>query len=237
MAVQFTTNGDALANATDASFFLSSTAPVTISVWLNALWDGSTKVSSYVGMYNSLGQGAAIQIGSRTTQGRCDIWSWGGALILSSVGPALSSNTWTNIAFTYDGTTARLYVNGVLNNSAAYTPVPVNFNQVYLNGFSTGGTGEGATFQLDTYDFWSRALTSDEIMTIYSTRGNRHAIVNLALLRYEFDEGVVDSQVLAVYNQAGQASTASNELVSNSVRTPRVTFTPGYVSHNLRPPI
>ena len=74
-------------------------------------------------------------------------------------------------------------------------------------------------------------------MTIYSTRGNRHAIINLALLRYEFDEGVVDSQVLAVYNQAGQASTASNDLVSNSVRTPRVTFTPGYVSHNLRPPI
>lgn len=237
MAVQFTTNGDALANATDASYFLTSAAPKSISVWINALWDGATKTSSYVGLYNSAGSGAAIQIGSRTVQGQCDIWTWGGGQIVSSTGLNIPQNTWVNITLTYDGTTARLYYNGVLNASAAYTPVLANLNQVFLNGYSTGGTNETATFQLDTYDFYSRVLSADEILTIYSTRGNRHAIVNAALLRYEFDEGIVGSAASAIYNQAGQAGTANNNLISNSVRTPRVTFTPGYVSHNLRPPI
>jgi hypothetical protein len=237
MAIQFTTNGDSLANLTDTSFFAASTAPQSVSVWINALWDGATKTSSYVGMYNSAGSGAAIQIGSRTAAGQCTIWTWGGAIVVASTGIVIPANTWVNITFTYDGTTARLYINGVLNNSAAYAAVAVNLNQVFLNGYTTGLTGETATFQVDTYDYYTRALSADEVLTIYGTQGNRHGIVLGSLLRYEFDEGVVGSTVGSIYNQGGQAGTASNNLVSNSARTPAVTFTPGYVSHNLRLPV
>jgi hypothetical protein len=237
MALQFTTNGDALANVTDTSFFLASTSPQSISVWINALWDGATKTSSYVGMYNGAGSTAAIQIGSRIAQGQCDIWSWGGAIILSSTGVTVPSNTWINITYTFDGTTARLYYNGVLNNSAAYAPAAINFNQVFLNGYTSGGVGETATFQVDTYEYYARALSASEIQTMVSTQGNRHGIVYQELLRYEFDEGVVGVPVAAIFNQSPQVGTASNNLVSNSVRTPAVTFAAGYVSHNLRPPV
>jgi hypothetical protein len=237
MAIQFTTNGDALANVTDTSFFLSSTAPQSITVWINALWDGATKTSSYVGMYNSAGSTSAIQIGSRTAQGQCDVWAWGGTIILSTTGVTIPSNTWVNITYTFDGTTSRLYYNGALNNSVAYTPAAINFNQVFLNGFTTGGTSETATFQVDTYEYFARALSANEVQTIVATQGNRHGIVYQELLRYEFDEGVLGSTVASIYNQSAQVGTASNNLVSNSVRTPAVTFAAGYVSHNLRPPV
>lgn len=237
MAVQLTTNGDSLANVTDTSFFLASTAAQSISVWINALWDGAAKTSSYVGMYNNGGATSAIQIGSRTAQGQCDIWAWGGALIISSTGIAIPSSTWSNITYTFDGATANLYINGVLNNSAAYTPAVINFNQVFINGYTTGGTNETATFQVDTYEYFARALSTNEIQTIYGTQGNRHGIVYQELLRYEFDEGSVGSNVAAIYNQSGRVGAANNSLVLNSVRTPSATFAPAYVSHNLRPPV
>jgi len=237
MAVQLTTNGDTLSNVTDTSFFLPSTAPQTISVWINALWDGLTKTSSYVGMYNGAGATAAIQIGSRVAQGQCDIWSWGGTIIVSSTGITIPSSAWANITYTFDGSTARLYINGTLNNSVAYAPLAINFNQVYINGFTGGATSETATFQVDTYEYFARALSASEVQTIYGTQGNRHGIVYQELLRYEFDEGAVGSNVAAIYNQSGQVGTASNNLVSNSARTPTVTFIPAFVSHNLRPPV
>jgi hypothetical protein len=241
MAVQFTTNGDSLANATDTTFFSSSTAAQSINVWINALWDGAAKTSSMVGMYNATGT-TAIQIGSRTAAGQCDIWTWGGGIMITSTGITIPANTWVNITYTYDGTSHRLYYNGVLNNTVVNGTAPRtaqiagNLNQVFLNGFSTGAASETATFQVDTYYYYSRVLSVDEIMTIYNARGNRHGIVYGSLLRYEFDEGVQGDNVASIRNQTTYPLAVS-DLVSNSARTPKVTYAPGSVNSNLRVPL
>jgi hypothetical protein len=241
MAVQFSTNGDSLANATDATTFSSSTASQSINVWINALWDGNVKTSSMVGMYNAVGA-TAIQIGSRTAAGQCDIWTWGGGIMISSTGVTIPSNTWANITYTYDGTSHRLYYNGVLNNTVVNGTAPNtaqiagNFNQVFLNGFATGAASETANFQVDTYYYYNRTLTADEILTIYNSRGNRHGIVYRSLLRYEFDEGVQGATVSSIRNQTTYPLPVS-DLVSNSVRTPTVIYSPGAVSSNLRVPL
>lgn len=235
MAVQFSTSGDSLANST--GFSVQSTSPQSITVWINALWDGAVKVSSMVGMYNNPGGTAAIQIGAKVANGQCDVWSWGGGTILSTTGVTIPSNVWVNITYTFDGATARLYYNGVLNNSAAYTPAAIVFNQVFLNGYIGGATNETATFQLDTYEYFTRALSAYEVQTIYTTRGNRHGIVYGELLRYEFDEGAAGSTVVAVPDQGPQAGTLNNSLVSNSPRTPLVTYSAAAASNNLRPPV
>ena len=235
MAVQFTTNGDSLANGT--GFSVQSTAPQSITVWINALWDGAVKTSSMAGMYHNSGGTAAIQIGSRGVNGQCAIWTWGGGSILRSTGVTIPSNTWVNITYTFDGTTASLYYNGGLNNSVTYTPAAIAFNQVFLNGFAGGGTKETATFQVDTYEYFTRALSADEVQTIYTTRGNRHGIVYGGLLRYEFDEGATGSTVMTVYDQGLQVGALNNNLVSNSARTPLVTYLAAAASNNLRPPV
>jgi hypothetical protein len=150
MAVQFTTNGDSLANLTDATFFASSNTAQSINVWINALWDGNVKTSSMVGMYSSTGgpTASAVQIGSRVAAGQCDIWTWGGGILISTTGITIPSNTWVNITYTYDGTTHRVYYNGSLNNTSTTAQIVGNFNQVFLNGFATGGTNETATFMV-----------------------------------------------------------------------------------------
>jgi hypothetical protein len=235
MALQFSTNGDNLQNATNATFFAASTAAQSITVWINALWDGATKTSSMVGMYNSTGT-TAIQIGSRLAAGQCDVWTWGGGILISSTGVTIPSNTWVNIAYTYDGTTHRLYYNGILTNTSTTAPIAGNFNQVYLNGYSTGTTSETANFYVDTYDYYNRVLSADEINTIYNAEGNRHGIVYGAVLRYEFDEGVIGNTVSTIYNQTAYDLTVSN-LVSGSARTPKVVYYPGSIASNMRVPI
>lgn len=244
MAVQFTTNGDNITNATDATFFTSATVSQSITVWINALWDGNIKTSSMVGMYQAAGgTGAtAIQIGSRTAAGQCDIWTWGGGIMISSTGVTIPANTWVNITYTYDGTSHRLYYNGTLNRTVINGTAPNvaqiagSFNAVYMNGFAAGGVSETATFMVDTYYYYTRTLSADEIQTIYAARGNRHGIVYGSLLRYEFDEAVLGSDVVSVVNQSSYNQAISNLLPAN-LRTPRVTYAAGSVSSNLRVPL
>lgn len=240
MAVQFTVNGDALIsnnNGVDV-FYRASTQPQSISVWINAAWDGNTTTRSYVGMYgspNTPGGGlTAVQIGSRGAN-RCDIWTWGGGILVSTTGITIPANEWINITYTYDGTTHRVYYNGVLNNSANTAQIVGNFDRVWLNGYREGGTNETGTFQVDTYEYFNRELTTNEILTIYNTRGNVHGIVFGSILRYEFDEGVAGATVNTVVNQTNFPLAVSN-LSREALRTPVVTFSPGVVSKNLRPP-
>jgi hypothetical protein len=234
MAVQFSTNGDALTNATNTTFFAASTAPQSVSVWINGLWDGATKTTSMVGMYAP--GASAIQIGSRVAAGQCNIWSWGGTIMVSTTGVTIPANTWVNITYTYDGTTHRVYYNGALNNSSTTAQLAGNFTAVYLNGYATGATSETGVFQVDTYDYYNRALSADEIQTIYSARGQRHGIVYGRLLSYDFDEGVQSATVATIYNQTDYNPAISN-LGSATAQTPKVTHSAGYVSANMRPPL
>jgi hypothetical protein len=241
MAIQFSTNGDNLQNSTNTTFFASSTSAQSISVWINALWDGATKTTSMVGMYNAT-TATAIQIGSRIAAGQCDIWTWGGGVMITSTGVTIPANVWVNITYTYDGTSHRLYYNGILNNTVVNGTAPRvaqiagNFNQVYMNGYSSGTTSETGNFYVDTYDYYNRTLSADEVRTIYEAEGNRHGIVYGTLLRYEFDEGVIGNTVTSIVNQTTYDLTVSN-LVSGSARTPKVVYSPGSVSSNLRVPL
>jgi hypothetical protein len=234
MAVSFTTNGDALTNATNATYFMPARSAQSISVWINALWDGSTKTSSMVGMYAA--GTTAIQIGSRTAAGQCDIWTWGGGIMVSTTGITIPASTWVNITYTYDGTTHRIYYNGVLNNSSTTAQQAGNFNAVYLNGYATGATAETATFQVDTYDYYNRMLSANEVQTIYTSRGQRHGIIYGLIAKYEFDEGVQGANVTTIYNQTNYDPTVSN-LTSATAQTPKVVYSPGYVVSNMRVPL
>lgn len=240
MAVQFTVNGDSLISPHNGTqFYRTSTQPQSISVWISAPFDGNTGAKSYVGMYGSTnvpgGAGSAIQFGSRVAAGQCDIWTWGGGLLVSTTGVTIPANTWVNITYTYDGTTHRVYYNGALNNSSTSAQLAGNFDKVWLNGFKDGGTSETATFQLDTYDYYNRALSLSEVQTIYNTRGNCHGIVFGEILRYEFDEGGIGTNAVSVVNQTDYPSNLSNLALEN-LRSPKVTYSPGFVSKNLRSP-
>lgn len=81
---------------------------------------------------------------------------------------SVSLNSWVHLAGTYDGTTARIYVNGVLQGTAplngGYTastvPMTLGTASWFAGGFTAGLVDELATY--------SRALSDTEIQAIYS---------------------------------------------------------------------
>lgn len=81
---------------------------------------------------------------------------------------SLSTNTWTHLAGTYDGTTIRLYKNGTLASSrtqysyvAGNLPLSVGDDAIAL---SYDDRWEG---ELDELKVWNRLLSANEIKSIY----------------------------------------------------------------------
>lgn len=242
MAVQFTASGDSLANAVGTGYDIITnalTSPVTITCWINATWPSA--IISYVGLYDetqraSTGNSTAIQLGCRAGN-LFTVWTWGGTILVQSPTPMTPyTNQWCMITYTFDGTTHRAYVNDALVGTGTTTQLAGAFDRVYLNGYTGGGASETATFQLDTYTSYNRALSLEEITTMYHTAGNRHGIVYGCMVRYECDEQPVGSSVATVYNQTDYINTYSDLTVVVPAGVARVTYTNGYADANLRQP-
>jgi hypothetical protein len=136
----------------------------------------------YVGFYGTTGK---MSGGLRVTSGgtsRMDI----------PVGPsttAMAANKWYHFAATYDGVSAKLYVNGILESTKPATAAPrnllgnliigavkrVGFSERFLNGL------------LDELSIWNVALTVTEIKAAMydSLVGNETGLVAY----YRFNEG------------------------------------------------
>lgn len=82
--------------------------------------------------------------------------------VLGTTGPPLGA--WTHLAFTYDGTTERFYVNGVLVSSHSVSgAVQVSNGVLHIGGDSVWG--EHFQGLIDEIRIYNRALSASEIQT------------------------------------------------------------------------
>ena len=83
----------------------------------------------------------------------------------------LSTNQWYHFATTYDGTTVKMYVNGVLDNSAAKT-----LNTTVISSYIGAFTGGTSYFNgvIDEVRVLNRVLSPDEIAETYRMGANHH---------------------------------------------------------------
>jgi len=102
---------------------------------------------------------------------------------------ALAIGTWHHIAGTYDGTTVRVYVDGVEEGTALLTGnIGSNTAPVRI------GVGSGATSEqpmdgaVDDPRIYDRVLNPDEILTIFNSRGLDGIALGVAA-RYLLNEG------------------------------------------------
>jgi PKD repeat protein len=82
----------------------------------------------------------------------------------------LPPHQWTHVAGVYDGTSAKVYVDGVLDGSAPGSgPIPVNNLPLTIGANSTGAFG-GNYFNglIDEVSIYDRALSPSEIQAIYN---------------------------------------------------------------------
>jgi hypothetical protein len=222
---------------TASTNFVASNVPYSISVWINAVWNGGTRLS-FVGMYDGTvtgGTTTGLQIGTSAGAGEVTCWTYGGATMVSSAAGVMTAfnNTWIMITYTYDGTTHRVYRNAVLLGTSTTAPVVGTFTQIYINGFPPeGNASETAAYQVDSYSYYSKTLSLDEITTIYNSQGTRHAIVDKLIARYDFDELAQGSTATAIIDLSGNGNT----MINTGAGTPiTYTYTNTVANSNLRP--
>jgi hypothetical protein len=78
-------------------------------------------------------------------------------------------NTWTHVAVTYDGTSVRHYINGVLDNTTSVSCVVTNTNSRPIRVGANGANGELMNGSIDDLRIYSRALSAAEIKSDMST--------------------------------------------------------------------
>lgn len=218
--------------------FLSSTSAYSINVWINANWNAGA-TASFVGMYNGTPltgtPTTGLQIGTRSGTGDIGIWTYGGTVLVSA--PAGTMTAWSNkyamVTYTYDGSTHRLYLNGVLVNTATVAPVAGVFTQIYINGYPpTGNANETAVYLLDAYGYYGRTLSADELLTIYNSAGTRNGIFYGEIVRYEFDELPEGSTVAGIVDLSGHNNPM---LYSGNGTAITHTYVGSYADSNIRP--
>jgi hypothetical protein len=165
--------GKGYVNVPDSSSIDSITDQVTVAGWIyldGTLTNYATLISRQIG--NGYEQDYHLSVTTAGNPGLYITPTTGGMthqldIVASNVVP---QQTWTHLAGTYDGTTARLYLNGVqVNTGTVSGPFAAETNPVVLSG-----NGNGANFavseqipgQLDEVVLYRRALSADEIARI-----------------------------------------------------------------------
>jgi hypothetical protein len=176
----------------------------------------------------------AVQIGTTNGGGELSCWTWGGGTLTGTTAGSMTAfnGQWVHIVYTHSGTTHTLYRNGVQVSTSTATQITGFLNQVYVNGYPTGGTGETAAFQVDGYTLFRRVLSPDEILTMYKAEGDRHGIVNDLLCHYDFDELGQGSTTTSVADMSGNGHTLT---VTGAGSAITYTYTNAFANSNLRP--
>lgn len=215
---QYTENFAASFNGTNsyvavpAQSELSPSSAITVEAWINpsALPSSSGCIigknyltSYYFGIENS---------------GRFVFFPKGGSgnFLRSRVAGIVKVNQWTHIAGTYDGTTTRLYINGVLDTSRTGITGAVgsNFDSLFIGADRSSGVP--AFFfngKLDNVRIWSSARTAAEIsanmfipLNIYQLSGSYSYLA----ASYQFDNSAKDLSGYAYNNGFGRNITFVN---------------------------
>ena len=236
-----------LTNASDthlycaADNFVASTSPFSVSVWVNTVWNGNSRVT-LCGLYNGTYNGSvttttAMQIGTSTGSGELSVWTYGGTQLVDSATGVMTpyNNTWAMITYTYDGTTHSIYNGPTLVGSSTSAPVSGTFTQVYINGYPpTGNANETSASYFDSYSYFNRTLSQPEIQCMYTAAGFRDGIVYGELANYSFGGGAQGATVTELNDLTGNGNNLTYTGTGSAIT---YTYTNSYPDINLRPPL
>ncbi|MBI3133730.1 MAG: T9SS type A sorting domain-containing protein [Bacteroidetes bacterium] len=140
-------------------------------------------------------------------------WAWGPVELWGTTD--LQTDTWYHFAATWDGTTRKVYLNGVLEAQDIPSGDPIGNTDVMGVGAASGGTYE-FNGTIDDVRIWNYVRTPSEIASSYavSLSGPQPGLV----LHYQFQEGVSfgDNTALTTINDL--SGTGNNGTLTNYAR-------------------
>lgn len=170
------TNNSGLASAGSSTTVTDSTKSWTTNQWqgyMVTLGDTTTTVTR---------ANEYAYIKSNTATALTIDGTWG---VAPAANTAYTITKWTHFAITFDGTTTKIYLNGVLDTtSTTITSVAANNNTLRFGADSSGGTLLTGT--LDEVRIYNRALNSSEVNLVYTNAPG-------PLGYYPMDEGIDNS--------------------------------------------
>jgi hypothetical protein len=120
---------------------------------------------------------------------------------------AISLNTWSHIAATYDGAMVKIFVNGTQVYAQAETSIPTATNQS-LNIGRNPATAQYFSGEIDEVRIWNTARTCDQISQLYNCElaGNESGLVAY----YKFNQGTAEGDNTALTSLTDATSNGNN---------------------------
>ncbi len=162
----------------------SGTDVFTHNIWVNP--DNFTGYNTFFSLgYGNFNQAFYVTNDGNANDGGVEVHRYGG-VVVDSGSNAIPSNSWTMLTITYDGTTAKLFFDGVEVGSNTYTLSHTN------NGLRFGVNSHNTEFfdgSLDEYTMHNRVLSSSEISALYNLgSGTSTPSTSGLLAHYNFEQ-------------------------------------------------
>jgi hypothetical protein len=153
----------------DAGKVLNLDTTFTVSTWIKRNSTNKTIISK---RDNAFTTGYDLSINSA---GKAEMsWMNGTKQTITST-VVIPSGIWHNVAVTYDGTTAKLYIDGVLDVSKAMSTVPANTQSFLIAAADGVNTTSFFNGGIDEVRVWKVALTDKQLRYVMNQEISRDA--------------------------------------------------------------
>lgn len=151
------------------------TGPFSLSLWFKSTGGGSVTPNDYGTL---IGAASNKRILIHKTSGLVLV-QMGGAQLTTPAATA-PNNVWHHLVFTWDGTTERLFVDGLLSTSAVSANIALN-QMFWLGSYAVTSVAYSYKGDMDEFAVYNRALTTSEVQGMYVTGTDSALVVDRAL--------------------------------------------------------
>jgi len=133
----------------------ATNAPQSIAAWIKL----TSTANSYIASMWDGGSQSGVSFGMNN--GQLQTWAWGPRTLVGTSAPSL--NVWHHVAYTFDGTTHKLYLDGAVVNTSTAAPNAHAITRAQLGAYNSGGSFNG---NLDDIRIYSAALSATEVAAL-----------------------------------------------------------------------
>ena len=188
--------------------YFTGKTKVTIQAWVRS--ETNSGLGTIVGNYNYPTNNNSMQMMLRRDGANYAFWldSGSGYTSVSAMGSVVL-NTWQHVTGTWDGTTMRIYVDGVLANSSAKTGVIPSRTTSFSIGSNTSERFDG---DIDEVRLWDMALTATDIMNTMNCEAQTQPEL---VAYYKFNQGFDAINNVGITTATDDSGNVNNGTLTN----------------------